>query len=104
MEGLILLAIIVPIAWGIGLLLRPADKNRKTMLFWVSFGLAVTTLLSCGILFLGDMELYAFSLGENMKIYFRTDSIGRMFQMIVTLVVPLVGMQAILLPSICFMK
>ena len=94
MEGLILLAIIVPIAWGIGLLLRPADKNRKTMLFWVSFGLAVTTLLSCGILFLGDMELYVFSLGENMEVYFHTDSIGRIFQSIITLIFPLVGIYA----------
>ena len=93
-SGLILLAILVPISWGIGMLLRPAYKNRKSMIVSATIGLAVTTLLSVAIFIIGDMELHMFSIGENMDIYFKTDQMGRIFMTIVTIVFPLVGIYA----------
>ena len=94
MSGLILLAIIIPIAWGIGMLVRPSYQSRKGMLVSVSLGLAVTTILSCMILLSGDMEVHLLTLGENMEVFFCVDKIGRIFMSIVTLIFSLVGIYA----------
>ncbi len=93
-SALILLAIIVPIAWGLGVLIRPAYKTRKAMLTSVAIGFVITTLLSLAILLIGDMEVQVVSLGENMDIYFHADKMGRVFMTIVTIVLPLVGIYA----------
>ena len=91
---LILFAIFVPIIWGVTILAKPKFASRKSLIATAAIGLAVTTVLSLSIFFLGDMELHLFAIGENMNIYFRTDMMGRIFMAIVTIVLPLVGIYA----------
>lgn len=91
---LILFAIFVPILWGICILSKKEFKTRRNLIAFVSIGLVVTTLLSFAILFIGDMQLYICAIGENMNIFFHTDKMGRIFMMIVTIVLPLVGVYA----------
>ena len=91
---LILFAIFVPILWGAATLAKPEFKSRKSLIAMASTGLALTTLLSLTILFMGDMQLHLFSIGENMEIFFRTDDMGRIFMTIVTIVLPLVCIYA----------
>lgn len=91
---LILFAIFVPILWGICILSKKEFKTRRNLIAFVSIGLVVTTLLSFAILFIGDMQLYICAIGENMHIFFHTDKMGRIFMMIVTIVLPLVGVYA----------
>ncbi len=91
---LILLAIFLPIIWGLIMLARPAYKNRKQMIASASAGLIAATIVSIVVLIIGDMELHLFSIGENMQICFHTDAMGRIFTTIVTIVFPLVGLYA----------
>ena len=91
---LILFAIFVPIIWGVCILAKKEFKTRRTLITFASIGLAVTTILSLAILFIGDMQLYVFAVGENMHIFFQADRMGRIFMMIVTFVLPLVGIYA----------
>lgn len=91
---LILFAIFVPILWGICIHAKKEFKTRRNLIAFASIGLAVTTLLSFAILFMGDMQLYVFAVGENMHIFFHADKMGRIFMMIVTIVLPLVGIYA----------
>ena len=91
---LILFAIFIPIFCGIGILAKPEFKSRRSLIATAAVGLAVTTALSFIILYLGDMQLHLFSIGENMNVCFHTDEMGRIFMTIVTIVLPLVGIYA----------
>lgn len=91
---LILFAIFVPIIWGVCILAKKGFKTRRTLIAFASIGLVVTTILSFAILFIGDMQLYVFAIGENMHIFFHADKMGRIFMAIVTIVLPLVGIYA----------
>ena len=91
---LILFAIFVPILWGVCVLAMPKFKSRKSLITMASVGLALTTMLSLTIVFLGDMQLHLFAIGENMHIFFCADEMGRIFMTIVTIVLPLVGIYA----------
>ena len=91
---LIIFAILVPILWGVGVLAKPGFSSRKALIITASVGLAVTTILSITILFMGDVELHLFSIGKNMDVYFHADQMGRIFMTIVTIVLPLVGIYA----------
>lgn len=91
---LILFAIFIPIIWGTVMLVRPAYKNRKSMILSATLGLITTTILSISILIIGDMEIHLFSIGENLDVFFRADKMGRVFMTIVTIVLPLAGIYA----------
>ena len=91
---LILFAIFVPILFGVGILAKPGFKTRKSLIATATVGLVVTTILSFAILYIGDMQLELFAIGENMNIYFHADKMGRVFMTIVTIVLPLVGIYA----------
>ena len=91
---LIIFAIFVPILWGVYILAKPKFQSRKTLIAMASVGLLVTTILSLTSFLLGDIQLHLFSIGDNMEIFFRTDEMGRIFTMIVTIVLPLVGVYA----------
>ena len=91
---LIILAIFVPIIWGVWMLARPDYKKRKSMITSAAIGFMITTILSLAILIIGDMQLHLFSIGDNMNIYFHADKLGRIFITIVTIVLPLVGIYA----------
>ena len=87
----ILFAIFVPIIWGLGLLVKPEFKNRKTLVTVTGIGLVVTTILSFAVLASGKTELMLFSLGKNMNIFFRVDDVGRLFALVVTVIWVLAG-------------
>jgi len=91
---LILFAIFVPILFGVCILAKPEFKTRKALIVTATVGLVITTALSLTILYMGDMELQLFAIGDNMNIYFHADKMGRIFMTIVTIVLPLVGIYA----------
>lgn len=91
---LIIFAVVIPILFGISILAKPEFKSRKALIATAAVGLALTTILSCVILQLGDMQLHLFTIGENMNIFFHADKMGRIFMTIVTIVLPLVGIYA----------
>lgn len=88
---ILLLAIFLPILWGLGILIGPEFKNRITLLFVTGIGLFLTAFLALFVLFQKPMEFMLFSLGENMNIFFRVDAVGKLFTAIVTLVWVLAG-------------
>ena len=94
MERLMMLAVFIPILWGLALLVKPEFKNRKSLLVASGAGLIATVLLACAVIFSGEQEILLFSLGKNMDIYFHVDSVSKIFSIIVTIVMPLVGFYA----------
>lgn len=86
-----MLAILIPVIWGLALLLKKEFKKRNTLLEVTGAGLLVTAILACSVIFGGDMELRLFSLGNNMDIFFRVDNVSRLFAAVVTLVWVLAG-------------
>ena len=91
---MILFAILVPILWGIFLLIKPEYKSRKNLVTTTAIGLAFTVGFSLVVILGGNMELQLFSLGENMEVYFKVDAVGRIFAGLVTLIWPLAGLYA----------
>ena len=93
-DSMIIMAIMVPFLWGLGILIVPEFKNRKTLLFVSGLGLVVAAILGGLVVFGGEIELTLFSLGENMNIFFRIDDISRLFACVVTVVWVLAGFYA----------
>lgn len=91
---MIISAIFFPILWGVGILIKPEFKNRKTLMTVTGIGLAVTAALALAVIFGGDMECLLFTIGKNMNIYFHVDALGRMFALVVTIVWVLAGFYA----------
>lgn len=91
---MILSAILIPILLGLGILIKPEFKNRKTLLVISGASLIVTAILACMVLFAGEMELMLFSFGENMNIFFRVDDVSRLFGVVVVMVWVLAGFYA----------
>ena len=94
MERLMMLAVFIPILWGLALLVKPEFKKRNALLAATGVGLFTTAVLACGVIAGGDAELLLFSLGEKMNIYFRIDAVSRLFAVIVTVVWVLAGFYA----------
>lgn len=91
---IILLAIFVPILWGLGLLVKPEFRSRKTLVAVTGVGLLATAVLSLAVILGGEMELMLFSLGDNINIFFHVDNVGRLFALVVTIVWVLAGFYA----------
>ena len=91
---MMILAIFVPILWGLSLLIMPELKNRKTLIGLTGIGLVVTAVLALAVIAGGETEVHLFSLGKNMDILFRLDNVGRLFATIVTVVWVLAGFYA----------
>ncbi len=91
---MMILAIFFPILCGIGLLLAPEFKKRHLLTGLTGIVLVLTAALSLAIIFGGEKELVLLSLGENMDILFRLDSVGRLFALVVTVVWVLAGFYA----------
>lgn len=91
---MILFAIAVPIAWGLFLLVKPEYKSRQNLLTTTAIGLAFSVGFSLLVLFGGDRSLELFSIGKNMVIYFKVDTVSRIFAAVVTLIWPLAGVYA----------
>ena len=67
---LILSAIFIPVLWGLVLLVKPEFKNRNTLLTAVGVGLMTAAILGCTVIFGAEKEVYLFSFGKNLDIYF----------------------------------
>ena len=82
---LILLAIFIPVLWGLVLLVKPEFKNRKALLTVSGAGLIIAAVLGCAVIFGGEQEVLLFSFGKNMNIFFHVDAVSRLFATVVTL-------------------
>lgn len=91
---MIILAILFPIAWGLGMLIGPEFKSRKSMIWFSGVGLIATAALSFGVILSSGMGVTILELGKNMDIYFKVDNLGRIFAVIVTIVWVLAGFYA----------
>lgn len=91
---MILIAILFPIFWGLGILLRPEFKNRRNLVLTVAVGVIITAMFAFRLVFGGEMEILLFSLGKNMNVYFKVDKLGRLFAAIVSIVWVLAGFYA----------
>ena len=91
---MLLLSILVPVFWGLFLLLRPEFKSRNALLTLTGLGLAVAAVLGLTAAFGSTEELNLFSFGKNLDLTFRVDAMGRLFAMVVTLVWVLSGIYA----------
>uniref|UniRef100_UPI00405669E5 complex I subunit 5 family protein n=1 Tax=Agathobacter sp. TaxID=2021311 RepID=UPI00405669E5 len=89
---MIILSIVFPVLWGLALLLKTEFKKRSSLIFTAGMGLAISAILTMPIIFAeGTQEVYLFSLGENMNIFFRADTVGKLFAAVVMLVWILAG-------------
>ena len=91
---MLILSILVPVLWGLGILLLPEFKSRNALLTVTGAGLAVATVLGGAVLFGGEMELFLFSFGKNLDLYFHVDNLGCIFAAIVNIVWVLSGFYA----------
>lgn len=91
---MLILSIIVPVLLGLGILLVRDIKNRGALLALTGTGLAAGALLSLGVIFGGEAELFLFSFGKNLDLYFHADTTGKLFACVVDLVWVLSGFYA----------
>ena len=91
---MLILSILVPVLWGFGILLLPEFKSRNALLTVTGLGLIVTAVLGVSVLLGGEMELFLFSFGKNLELYFHVDTLGRIFAGIVNIVWVLSGFYA----------
>lgn len=91
---MLILSIIVPILWGLLILLIRDFKSRKALLAVTGAGLAVAAVLGVAVILSGDAELFLFSFGKNLSLYFHVDNMGRIFAAIVILVWLIAGFYA----------
>ncbi len=83
---IILLAVFFPVIIGLVILIKPEFSTRKALLDISGAGLLVTGLLALLVIFGGEMQITLIRLGGNLNIYFKVDSLGRIFASIVTIV------------------
>lgn len=88
---IMILAMLFPILCGLFVLIAPQFQSRKTLLTVEGAALAVTALLAVGAAAAGDTELTVLWLGENLKIYFKIDALGRLFACLISFVWVLAG-------------
>lgn len=89
-----IVAIVFPVLWGIGILIKPQFKSRKSLVVATTIGLLLTAGLAVCVLASGERELFLFSIGKGMEVYFHIDNMGRIFASIVTVVWVLAGLYA----------
>ncbi len=91
---MLLLSILLPVLLGLGVLLKGEFQNRKILLTVTGVGLAATAALAVGVVLGGETELMLFSFGKNLDIYFRVDTMGKLFALVVNGVWVLAGIYA----------
>lgn len=91
---MLILSILVPVLLGLGILLKREFKSRNTLLAVTGAGLLMGGALGLGVIFGGEMEVFLFSFGKNLDLYFHVDSLGRLFAAVVDLVWVLSGFYA----------
>ena len=91
---MLLLSILVPVFWGLFLLLSPEWKSRRSLLTATFLGLAVGAVLGLTAAFGSADALELFSFGKNLDLTFRVDGLGRLFAPVMILVWVLSGIFA----------
>jgi len=91
---MLMLSIIVPVLLGLGILLVREIKSRRLLLAVTGAGLAAGALLSLGVIFGAETELFLFSFGKNLDLYFHVDSLGKLFALVVDVVWLIAGFYA----------
>jgi len=94
MSYLIIVAILIPVLCGLGILISPEWKKRNALLTVTGGALMITAILAGIVILGGEQELRLLSLGKNMDIFFRVDMAGRLFGGVVVLVWLLAGVYA----------
>ena len=88
---MILLPILVPMLWGLYILLRPEFKQRETLCLWTGAGLFCTACLGIYVAGQEGARLFLFSFGKGLELYFCVDGLGGLFAFTVILVWTLSG-------------
>ena len=88
---MLILSILVPVLWGLILLLWPGFRRRNVLLAVTGLGLVAAAVLGLCAAFGGETELFLLSLGKNLDLYFHVDDMGRLFAVVVILVWVLAG-------------
>ena len=91
---MLLLSVLVPVLWGLYLLLRPEFKSRTALVATTGCALAAAAALGLAVVFGGEAELLLFSFSKNLDLYFHVDNLGRLFAAVVILVWVLSGIHA----------
>lgn len=91
---MIIPAILFPILWGSGILIKKQFKKRESLLATAGLGILITVLCSILVILGNDKGILLFTMGKNMDIYFRADKLGRIFASVVTIVWGLAGFYA----------
>ena len=91
---MLILSILVPVLLGLGILLKREFKSRNILLAVTGTSLLMGSALGLGVIFGGEMEMFLFSFGKNLDLYFHVDSLGRLFAAVVDLVWLLSGFYA----------
>ena len=90
---MLLLSILIPMIWGLMILLVPEIKSRKVLVALTGAGLAAAAALGL-MTAVGGGELCLFSFGKNLDLYFHVDDLGRLFAAVVILVWVMSGFYA----------
>ena len=88
---MLILSVLFPVALGLGILLCGKLKSRNLLLTLTGLGLAATAALGLCVVFGGEQELLLFSFGKNLELYFRVDTMGRFFALVVNAIWLLAG-------------
>lgn len=91
---MLILSIFVPMLLGLGILLVQEFKSRKVLLAITGASLAAGAILSLGVISGGEAELFLFSFGKNLDLYFHVDSLGKLFALVADVVWLLSGFYA----------
>jgi len=91
---MLLLSIIIPVLWGLVILLIKEFKSRKTLLAITGVGLVVAAVMGLCVVLAGDSELFLFSFGKNLSLYFHVDGLGKLFAAVVIAIWVIAGFYA----------
>lgn len=83
---LVLLPVFVPVVTGLIILFGRPFQNRRLLLCVTAAGLLITAGLAGYVLFLGDVQYTLFDLTDTLSVYFKVDTVGRLFVCVVTLI------------------
>lgn len=82
----LLIPIILPVLCGLALLMMPQPKKRGILIGIVLTGLILTAVFVFAVLRKEDLTFTLFYMTKTLPIYFKVDSIGRLFAVTVTFV------------------
>ncbi|MCF0133204.1 MAG: proton-conducting membrane transporter [Blautia sp.] len=85
------IAILFPVLFGLFILIYPGFQSRKQLLTVSGTALCITAVLALLVVLGGDLSLTVLQFGENLKIYFRIDALGRLFAVLICCVWLLAG-------------